>query len=223
MGFGGGSSYIAILLLSGLAQADVRATALLCNIIVVSIACFRYYQKDLYRWKEVLPLVLLSIPFSYVGGRIILSSDHYTTLAGVVLFIASITMLTTSRISIYETKLPTIILSAIGGGIGFISGVIGIGGGIFLSPILHLVRWKKAVVISAMASLFILVNSTAGLLGQWHSPAIIKLDQVIPLALAVAVGGMVGSHISIHRLNQRHIRILTAILVGIIGLRILLV
>ena len=223
VGFGGGSSYIAILLLAGLAIEEVRLIALICNIIVVLGACINYYRADLIPWKKILPIVLLSIPFAFLGGMIQLDGPIYKLLAGITLVIASLLMIKPVK----ENQIPLknismLERSTIGSGIGFISGLIGIGGGIFLSPFLNILRWQTAKVISATASVFILFNSVAGIAGQLTNSISINIQQILTLGLAVAIGGQIGNYLNIKLLSPRVIKLLTAILVCVVGVRFIL-
>ena len=221
VGFGGGSSYIAILLVAGLAIPDIRFTALICNIIVVSGSTFHFIRAKMIPWKLVLPIVLLSIPMAFLGGTIQLNSAVYKISAALLLILASVLILGRKFIQTEKKEISKFSLSGIGGGIGLISGAIGIGGGIFLAPVLHLMQWQTAKVISATASFFILINSLAGIAGQlthrinidWHSLEI--------LGLAVLIGGQIGNFINIKVLDQNKVRMVTALLIGLIGLRIL--
>lgn len=223
VGFGGGSSYIAILLLAGLAIEEVRLIALICNIIVVLGACINYYRADLIPWKKILPIVVLSVPFAFVGGMIQLDSSIYKLLAGITLVIAALVMLKPVKANHIPLKnLSVLERSTIGSSIGFVSGLIGIGGGIFLSPLLNILRWQTAKVISVTASVFILFNSVAGIAGQLTNDININTPTIVTLGLAVAIGGQIGNYLNIKLLSPRMIKLLTAILVGIVGIRFIL-
>ena len=220
VGFGGGSSYIAILLLAGIAIHDVRLTALICNIIVVSGSCINYIRAGLVPWKLVLPIILLSVPFAFVGGMIELEGSIYKILASALLILASVLMFLKIDKEVEKRKISQGMLAGIGGGIGLVSGTIGIGGGIFLSPILHLMKWQTAKVISATASFFILTNSIAGIAGQMTNDVSINFDALKVLGIAVLIGGQLGNYINLKVLDQRKVRLFTAILIGVIGVRI---
>ena len=222
VGFGGGSSYIAILLIAGFAIPDIRFTALVCNIIVVSAACFNYIRAGLIPWKSVLPIVLLSVPFAFLGGMIELQSSIYKIVASVLLITASVLMFLKIDNSSSKKELSTGVLSGIGGGIGFVSGAIGIGGGIFLSPILHLMNWQTAKVISATASFFILINSIAGIGGQLTNNISINWQSLKVLGICVLVGGLLGNYLNLKVFDQQKVRLFTAFLIGAIGIRILI-
>lgn len=221
VGFGGGSSYIAILLMTDLAIDEVRFTALVCNLVVVSASSYYFYHADLLKVKHIVPLVILSIPLAFLGGSITLDPDLYRRIAAIALLCAAgLILIDLKALHISHRSSP--LLSAVSGGIGFLSGMIGIGGGIFLSPALHLTRWDTARVISAMATVFILVNSVAGLMGQLITRPQIQWDSTIILAVTVFVGGRLGNKLNIHTLDSKKIRIITATLITIVAVRILI-
>lgn len=221
VGFGGGSSYIAILLLVGVGLQEVRFTALICNIVVVGSASINYAKHDLIPWKKITPILLLSVPLAFLGGTLQLDGKIYKLIAAVALIIAAIFMISWSSNKNIAKKLNRNALSLLGGGIGFLSGVIGIGGGIFLAPILHLIRWETVKTISVTASLFILVNSLAGIAGQIIALPSINYLHTIYLAIAVFLGGQIGNQANINWLSAKKIRFLTAILIATAGIRIL--
>lgn len=218
VGFGGGSSYLAILALYPSFEFKfVRAVALLCNITVVTNGTIQFYRRKLLDLKKTLPLVLTSVPMAYLGGKLPLSERSFFLLLGSTLFIASFfiwfrpTNTKKSFINQYNSLLINILL---GSSIGFLSGMVGIGGGIFLSPLLYLLNWDKAKKISATASFFILVNSVSGLIGQFQQPNF-SLDWPLALVLmiSVAIGGFIGSYLGTVKLNQTLVRKATAILI----------
>lgn len=218
-GFGGGSSYIAILLFANLPIIDLRWIALICNIIVVSTSCWYFYKVDILKPKKLFPLIILSIPLAFFGGTFQPETNSFKLVAAIALIGAAILMIIDyKRI---EKKISNTTLSGIGGGIGLLSGFIGIGGGIFLSPVLHIVKWESAKVISAAASYFILVNSIAGLIGQSLNSPQIDWQICIILGLAVFVGGQIGNRLNIHILSAKRIKLITAILIAFVGFRIL--
>ncbi len=222
VGFGGGSSYIAILLLAGLAIPDIRMTALICNIIVVSGSSYNYMRAKLIHWKLVLPIVLCSVPFAFIGGMIELKGSAYKITAAIALILAAIMMFVQMEKKEKKKELSQLQLSSIGGSIGLLSGAIGIGGGIFLSPVLHLMKWQSAKIISATASFFILVNSIAGIGGQLTNNPTIDWNALKWLGIAVLVGGQIGNYLNLKVLRQERVRFFTAVLIGVIGVRILI-
>ena len=226
VGFGGGSSYLAILALYGLDYQLIRITALLCNIMVVSGGTYLFFKNGHLRWKKTWPLVLLSIPLAYLGGVIRIQETTFFILLGFVLILAALLMLyqTSSKdtISTNQQQQSPILNGTLGGGIGFLSGMVGIGGGIFLAPVLHLLQWGQAKTIAATASFFILVNSIAGLLGQLsHHSFVIDWSFVLSLMCCVFLGGQIGSRLGSNLFKQILVKRLTAVLILFVGARIL--
>lgn len=227
VGFGGGSSYLAVLALYALPVAEMRLTALLCNIIVVSGGTGVFIRRGEVPWRRVLPLLLLSVPMAYLGGRMRLTEAVYFRILGGSLVLAAVLLwISTGRKGTGEQQVVTgqrvVPAGILGGAIGFLSGLVGIGGGIFLAPLLHLARWDRARRIAATASLFILVNSISGIVGQLSGGiAQVHPGQVVALCLAVFAGGQIGSRLGATRFRPDHIRRLTAVLVFIAGTEVL--
>jgi len=225
VGFGGGSSYLAILALTGIVFTQIRATALLCNIVVVSSNIFLFYHQKKIDWKKILPLIALSTPLAYVGGSLKIEQQFFFILLGFTLLFAAITMWISKRIvTSNKKKSITKPLKNVGFGgiIGFISGMVGIGGGIFLAPLLHLTNWDTPKKIAATASFFILINSVAGLLGQYSNPDfIIDWHLTSLLLVSVFIGGQIGSRISTKYLTPIQLKKATALLIAFISIRIL--
>lgn len=225
VGFGGGSSYLAILALWGIGYESLRLISLLCNITVVSGGSLRYYKKGHLDLKKVFPLVVSSILMAYVGGRYALSEVNFFILLGITLLIASLLIWFKPQQapnSIFEKK-GTLLLILIGAGIGLLSGLVGIGGGIFLSPVLYLLRWDSPKKIAAAASFFILVNSISGLAGQLqHFGSSTDWNLPIALILSVAVGGSLGSYLGTEKLPQQAVRRATAVLIAYVAISILM-
>ena len=223
-GFGGGSSYLALLAISGLPFQEIRMLALLCNITVVTGSVYLTWKEGLLSSKRIIPLVLLSVPLSYLGGTLRISQDLYFDILGVTLLIASLIMLLI-RTESAETsikKLSKYSNGLIGGGIGFLSGLVGIGGGIFLSPILYISKWGRAKTIAATTALFILVNSISGLAGQMYTHGwSVDSIRLIVLLVAVFVGGQIGIRLTISKLNPLVVRRITALVIMFVAIRLL--
>ncbi len=225
VGFGGGSSYLAILALTGIAFIQIRSTALLCNIVVVFSNVIIYQKEKLYNWKKVVPLVFFSVPLAFIGGYLTISQTFFFILLGCTLLFAAVTMWVSKRIISLEDKNSQLSMTknaSYGGFIGFLSGLVGIGGGIFLAPLLHLSNWDSPKKIAATASFFILVNSIAGLIGQYSNPNFIiewKLTSI--LLITVFIGGQIGSRLSNRYFTPIQIKRITAVLIAIVGIRIL--
>jgi len=225
VGFGGGSSYLAILALTGIVYTQVRSTALLCNIVVVIGNVILFQKQKLYNWKKVIPLVLFSIPFAFIGGYIKISQAFFFVLLGITLLFAAITMWISKKILSKEDKTSELSLvknAGYGGFIGFISGMVGIGGGIFLAPLLHIRQWDTPKKIAATASFFILVNSMSGLIGQYTNPDFfIDWNLTSILLVAVLIGGQIGSRLSKALFSPTQLKKATAILIAFVSLRVL--
>ncbi|WP_298288510.1 sulfite exporter TauE/SafE family protein [uncultured Lutibacter sp.] len=226
VGFGGGSSYLAVLALSSLAFTQLRAIALLCNIVVVTGGTYIYIQNKLFNWKKIIPLVLASIPMAFIGGYLKISQTFFFILLGITLLVAAIFMWTSKYITkkgnhLHFKKSISKDISY-GSGIGFISGMVGIGGGIFLAPLLHLTKWDTPKRIAATSSFFILVNSIAGLFGQYLNPNF-SIEPIITIILmfTVFVGGQIGSRLSVKLISPTLLKKATAILIAFVALRIL--
>ena len=226
VGFGGGSSYLAVMALSSLAFTQIRAIALICNIVVVSGATYIYFKNNLYVWKKIIPLTVASVPFAFVGGYLRISQTFFFILLGITLLVAATLMWTSKYIAAKGKHLDLKNSSAknvsYGAGIGFISGMVGIGGGIFLAPFLHLTKWDNPKRIAATSSFFILVNSIAGLTGQYLNPNF-SIEPAITLILMVTVftGGQIGSRLSVRLISPLKLKKATALLIAFVALRIL--
>ena len=226
VGFGGGSTYSALLVLSGLDYRVLPLVSLACNIIVVAGASWRFARAGVTPWKGAILLTVLAAPAAFVGGLVAIDRDSFLLLLGLSLVLTGVTMLIPLREAVAGE--PTRFAKAIPFAavpLGFLAGLVGIGGGIFLAPLLHLTRWNNARAIAATASLFILVNSLFGLAGQLlkHGPAMFgaALVDALPLLIAVVVGGQIGSLLAVRVLPVKWIRWITAALVAVVGVRLL--
>ncbi|HYG18160.1 MAG TPA: sulfite exporter TauE/SafE family protein [Ohtaekwangia sp.] len=226
VGFGGGSSYLALMAqpMFMLLPEIIRPTALLCNIIVVTGGTIIFYREGKIAWREVWPFLVASVPMAYLGGAWRLHDDAFFVLLGITLLIASFFLWLQpehkdQQPSRYNRRRTNVLL---GGGIGFLSGLVSIGGGIFLAPLLHLLRWSDARRISAVASLFILVNSISGLAGQFRTGfPVVEWKFMLPLLLAVLIGGQIGSRLATRSFNTLYIKRITAVLIFLASLNIL--
>lgn len=223
VGFGGGSSYLALMAqpFFGLLPETIRPAALMCNIVVVTGGVIIFYRDGKLSFKEIWPFLVASVPMAIVGGFWKLNDNTFFILLGFTLFLASIFLwIKPSERSVKPLNVPVQVV--LGGGIGLLSGLVSIGGGIFLSPVLHLMNWSEAKKISALASAFILVNSIGGLLGQIASGVnSINWSFIFPLLLAVLVGGQIGSRLGSKTFNSVYIRRITAILILVAAINIL--
>lgn len=226
VGFGGGSTYSALLSLSGLDYRLLPLVALACNIVVVTGSSIRFARAGVTPRRKAWVLVALGAPLSFLGGLTPIKEITFLTLLGASLVLTSLTMLVPVRENTDGT--PTRAarwMPFVAAPLGYLAGLVGIGGGIFLAPLLHLVRWHEARGIAATASLFILVNSLFGLAGQMvkNGPGLFgqALSAALPLLVAVVIGGQIGSLLAARLLPPQWIRWLTALLVLAVGVRLL--
>lgn len=226
VGFGGGSSYLAILAMYGLPFKELRLIALACNIIVVMGGVYIFLRNKQLNWKKVLPLVSMSVPMAYLGAVVHIGQDAFFVVLGCSLITAAILLwiktTTATQVSIQPYDKKTMLKDgALGGAIGFLSGMVGIGGGIFLSPVLNLTKWDGPKKIAATASVFILVNSVSGIAGQISTlPETMDYNRIVLLCVAVFIGGQLGSRMAV-RFNPLIIRRLTAALVFVAGVEVM--
>ncbi|MDC3036256.1 sulfite exporter TauE/SafE family protein [Candidatus Pelagibacter sp.] len=225
VGFGGGSTYLALLLIWDIPYNIFPVIALLCNIIVVSGNSFNYIRAGFLNIKLLIPFLIGSIPFAFLGGTLKIEKEIFEILLFFVLLIAGILLLINNKS--YENnklkikKLNYIFALVVGSALGFISGIIGIGGGIFLSPILFLLKAEKPKIIITTASLFILINSISGILGQFTKENIIyDLNNYLPLFFSVLIGGYIGNFLNLKIFSNRTLTILTSLLVIFVSIRI---
>jgi len=217
VGFGGGSTYIALLVLAGVSAQLVPVVAPMCNVIVVVGGTIRFARAGLLPWRRALPLVAVSAPFAYLGGLTPIKQTTFIALLGGSLLVAGVLLVfQRTRPAQQVRRTTTFGDGATGGAVGYLSGLVGIGGGIFLSPLQHLSRWGAPRAIAATASLFILVNSLAGLAGQLTKLGIgglASLGDFWPLFVAVLVGGQIGTHAGIRIVSEPAVRRATGALV----------
>ena len=225
VGFGGGSTYLALLLIWGIPYFIFPLIALSCNIIVVSGNCFNYIRAGNLKFKLLLPYLIGSIPLAYIGGSLPIEKKLFEVLLFIVLTVAGVLLL--SNFKSYDDKeenykkIPILISILIGGILGFISGVVGIGGGIFLSPILFLIRAGKSKHIVTAASLFILINSISGIIGQLtKNSVLIEIQNYWYLLVAVLIGGQIGNFLNLKIFPPHILVLLTASLVLFVTIRI---
>lgn len=222
VGHGGASGYLALMALFGMAPDFMKPTALLLNLFVSLSAFILFYRGGHFKWKLFLPFALASIPMSFVGGVISLDADIYKKLLGVLLLIPVIRMLFFPNTDESELKEGNIGLSIfIGATIGFLSGLIGIGGGIILSPVLLMMRWTNQKQTAAISALFIFVNSLSGLAGQLSTGLVLQSSMVSYVAVAFC-GGTIGGWLGAGKFNQQILKYLLAIVLFVAALKLLL-
>jgi len=193
VGHGGASGYLATMALFSLHPAALKPTALVLNIVVAGVGTWLYYTAKQFSWRSFWPFAITSIPASFIGGCFTLPPHLYRPLLGVVLVFAAWRLFVRDDRQQGETCPPRLPLAmAVGLGLGFVSGLIGVGGGIFLSPLMVLLGWARVREVSGVAALFILVNSIAGLLG--HLSSLQQVPDYAPLLAVMALaGGTLGA------------------------------
>ena len=223
VGHGGASAYLAVMSLAGLAPESMRPAALILNILVSSITLYKFYRAKAFSWQLLIPLVIASIPCAFLGGLITLPTQIYKPIIGIVLIIAAWQVFSRANLS-YEVSTKSVsrpALLGLGAGLGLLSGLTGVGGGIFLSPLLLLLKWAETRVISGVASAFILVNSISGLAGVLtKSPQL--PDGMAYWAVAAIAGGLLGSEWGSRRLATPSIRKLLALVLVLAGAKMLI-
>ena len=230
VGFGGGSTYLALMLIWDIPYYIFPIIALFCNIIVVSGNSINYIKSGNLNLKLLIPYLIGSVPFAFFGASISIGKELFEILLFLILIIAGIFLLIESKSfnknQIKIKQVPVFLPITLGSIIGFISGIVGIGGGIFLSPLLFLIKAGYPKHIATTASLFILINSIFGVAGQLTKDIVInEFFNYWPLFVAVLVGGQIGNYINIKFLSNKTLALLTSLLVifvaGRMGFRIL--
>jgi len=215
VGHGGASGYLALMAIFSMSVDTMKPSALILNLFVSLIAFIQFYKGGYFNFKSFLPFALASVPLSFLGGLIEIDSGSYKMLLGVFLMFAVIRMLFFDKIEKKNVLSPSIYISIlIGGFIGFLSGLLGIGGGIILSPILILLYNMNQKQAAAISAIFIFVNSFAGLTGQLAKG--VNIDTQIYLYVIIAfVGGMLGSYLGAAKLNQRSLKYVLSLVLSI--------
>ena len=226
VGFGGGSTYNALLALAGVDYRVLPLVALSCNIVVVAGSTLRFGRAGITPWRGAIFVTAIAAPAALVGGLTPIGEEAFLTVLGASLLLTAISMLMPVGASEGEPHRLARYVPLAAAPLGYLAGLVGIGGGIFLAPLLHLLRWKEARAIAATASFFILVNSIFGLAGQilkgGEGRFLAAVDYGLPLLVAVAIGGQIGSLLAVKFMPRRWIRLGTAALTGWVGLRLLL-
>ena len=224
VGFGGRSTYLALLLIWGVPYFIFPVIALSCNIIVVSGNCFNYIRAGNLNLKLLIPYLIGSIPLAFIGGSLPIEKRLFEILLFLVLSAAGILLLLNFKS--YDDKeenyrkIPIPVSILIGGVLGFISGIVGIGGGIFLSPILFLIRAGRPKHIVTTASLFILINSVSGIIGQLTKNSVLtEIPNYWYLLVAVLIGGQIGNFLNLKVFPTRILAFVTSCLVLFVAIR----
>ncbi len=226
VGHGGASAYLAAMALAGLAPAEMRPIALTLNILVSSMATWKFWRAGHFRWRLLWPFAAVSIPFAYLGGAITLPGQTYKVVVGLVLVYAGWQLWRSFRAGaeMREVRAPAIPLAmAIGAGMGLLSGLTGVGGGIFLSPLLLMLGWAGTKQTSAVAAPFILVNSIAGLAAGFVAGTAVLPQATWLLAFAVLIGGWLGAEYGSRRFANPVVRRFLAVVLGVAGAKMVFV
>lgn len=225
VGHAGASGYLAVMALFGVAPEIMRPTALALNVLVATIGTIKFYRAGYFSWSVFWPFALTSIPFSFIGGSLTLPSSVYKVIVGLVLLYAAFRLFQTKKddlnpLGVKKGPLPVALV--FGAGIGLLSGLVGVGGGIFLSPLLILMKWADVKQTSGVSAAFILVNSIAGLSGQIAS--LTHLPGAIPYwAVAAGIGGWIGAEYGSRRLGSLTLRRLLALVLVVAGVKMILI
>ena len=221
VGHGGASSYLAVMGLFSFSPEVMKPTALALNILVAAVATVKFYRAGLFQWKLFWPFAVASIPAAFIGGATVLPARWYKVLVGIVLLYAAVWMFRSSlKPSVREPHAPPLWAAVISGlVIGLLSGLTGVGGGIFLSPLLLYMGWSETRATSAVAAPFILVNSIAGLLG--HLSSVAQLPANIPVwGAAAVIGGWIGATYGSKRAPTPVLRQLLSVVLVVAGAKL---
>ena len=221
VGHGGASGYLALMALFAFAPAVMKPTALLLNLFVASVSFVQFYRGGFFQWRTFLPFALASIPFSFLGGLISLDPELYKKILGVLLLVPVGRFLFLKNANTLQLhRAPLLPSLLIGGMIGFLSGMIGIGGGIILSPILLLLKWTDQKQTAAISALFILVNSLAGLAGQL-TKVITFSTGMLSYVLVAFAGGLCGAYLGSFKFQQATLKYVLAFVLALAAFKLL--
>jgi len=221
VGHGGASGYLALMAIYAFSPEVMKPTALILNLFVSLISFIQFYRGEHFKWKIFLPLAIASIPMAFLGGIITMEASMYKRILGTLLFIPVIRFLFFANIPDEELKKSNLALSVLTGSlIGFVSGLIGIGGGIILSPILLLLKWTNQKQTAAISALFIFVNSLSGLAGQLTKGINFSPDMLTYVAIAFA-GGLCGAYLGALKFNQNILKNTLAVVLMLAGWKLI--
>ncbi len=222
VGHGGASGYLALMAIFSFPSVMMKQTALLLNLFVAGIAFYQYFKAGYFNKRLFLYFALGSIPAAFIGGLLSLDPSSYNKFLGIILFFAIARMLFKKETSDLKTKkIPVLIALLVGVIIGFFSGLIGIGGGIILTPVILLFHWGKMKEAAAVSALFIWVNSASGFLGQLVSGININTNTFILVSLAF-VGGLIGSYYGSQKWKNRKLEYFLALVLASAGIKLIL-
>lgn len=223
VGHGGASGYHALMVLFAISPVLMKSTALTLNIFVAGISFYHYYSAGYFKWKTFIPFAVGSIPFAYLGGRMQIADEIYKGILALFLVFAVLKMLGIVGEGKKEIKqLPFGIGLILGALLGFVSGLIGIGGGIILSPLLLLFRWAKMKEAAAISALFIFVNSISGLVGLITSGNYQAVDKIYYWIVIALVGGFAGSYVGSRKMTNKGVRYLLALVLSLASVKLIM-
>jgi hypothetical protein len=220
VGHAGASGYIAVMALAGLPTSFIKPTALTLNILVASLSAWQFYRAGHFRWRLFWPFALLSVPCAFLGGYLNLPARAFKILVGIILLFSAVRFFMKQKPESEPTEPKPGVSLPVGGGLGFLSGITGTGGGIFLTPLLIFMKWARTKTASATSALFILVNSISGLAGQVSGTKSVP-TMIVPLAVTVVVGGATGSYLGSRKFSPEMIKKLLACVLLIAGFKLL--
>jgi len=223
VGHGGASGYLALMALFGFEQYVMKSSALTLNLFVSGISFYSFYRKGHFKWKVLLPFIIGSIPMAFIGARLSTEAHTYKIILGVFLLIAVSRMFYSPKGGFSESKTPIFYLAVfIGGLVGFFSGMIGIGGGIILSPLLLLLHWSNVKETAGISALFIFLNSLAGLAGLYFNTHFEPSPNILLWAAVGLAGGFVGGYISNNKISNYQLRYILASVLFLASLKLLI-
>ncbi len=222
VGHGGASGYLAVMAMIGISPLMMKPSALVMNLAVSFISFIGFYKAGYFRVKLFLPFAIASIPMAFIGGRITLSDSGYKNILAVCLLIAIIRLVYQFKNNDESKRAIPLWAGLLSGGlIGLISGMIGIGGGIILSPLMLLMRWSDLKETAAVSALFIFVNSLSGLVGQYQKDGLHLTENLQYAVVATIIGGLFGAYFGSRKFNIPTLRYLLAIGLTIASLKLM--
>jgi uncharacterized protein len=222
VGHGGASGYLAVMAFLSVAPEVTRPTALVLNLFVASIATIQFYRSGYFSWRIFLPFAVASIPMAFFGGMVHLPTNVYKIVLGAVLIFAAFRLAINLKGDDEVRQPPIVWALLIGAVIGLLSGLVGVGGGIFLTPVLLLARWSETKTAAGVSAMFILVNSISGLAGNFRQAMELSSDVWLWIVAAVA-GGIIGSTLGSRRFNSLTLRRVLALVLVFAGIKLIFV